>query len=610
MKILSTPVLRLCGLLLGLVLAAAAFSPPAVAATTINLSANVTNTDGVPQTGTVCLERVGTGSCGGDDLDNGFWSTTWDSASEVAGDYLIQVTSDTMDGTSRWYAAGNSAGTTDKNLATAVHLADGEADLHFTMVMPAIAKVRGKVVDANGQGIAGRPVLVNESGMIRSVDSGTGGTFDLGYTRAGSWTLYVNGGTSYVTTQTPLVVPASGSVVVPNIVLQDAAVVSGQVTDSVTGDPIPFVDVAAYTTGGSPTEITSVKTDGSGRYVLGGMGGGPILLRFKDTAYQAYTAVLNDGGDPSDWDPQTPIALAAGQHLVHDQQLDPVPSSPLPAHTLSGTVSDTLGHPLANISVFAKQGATAFGTETDRHGRWSLDVADGEYTLAFSQGWRWSGAFGSEAGWAPETYPGRLVSTDPTPVTVSGGVAVDGLDVMVGRDLENLAAPAVSGAATPGRTVTAALGTWSVRTGTTFTTTWFRDGVEIGTGSTYAVRLTDIGHALSVRVVATNGLTTAEAQSGSRVVGRVPTATAARATSPRHRTVKLVVTVTAPGLTPGGSVTVRRGGKAVKGAVALVRGRVVVVLRKQPTGPKRYTVLYGGSAQALPSSKTVKVRVR
>jgi hypothetical protein len=601
---------RIWSALLGVLLATVVLSPPAEAATTITLSASVTNTDGVPQTGTVCLERVGTGSCGGNDLDNGSWSTTWDSASDVAGDYLISVSSDTMDGTSRWYVAGNNAGTTDKGLATAVHLAEGEPDLHFTMVMPAIAKVRGKVVDSSSKGISGLPVLINEDGMIRSVVSGTGGAFDLGYTRAGSWTLHVNGGPYYLTTQTPLVVPASGSVVVPNIVLQAAAVVSGQVTDSVTGDPVPFVDVAAYTTGGSPTEITSTKTDGAGHYVLGGLGSGSILLRFKDTAYQGYTATLNDGGDPSDWTPQTPIDLATGQHLTYDQQLDPVAPGSVPAHTLSGTVTDTLGHPLAGISVNARKGAAAFGAETDRHGRWYLDVSDGEYTLDFSQGWRWSSAFGSEAGWAPESYPGRLVSTEPTPVAVSGGVAVDGLDVMMGRDLTNLTAPAVVGAVTPGRTVTAAPGTWSVHVGTTFATTWLRDGVAVGTGSSYAVRLGDIGHALRIRVTATNGLTESQAASAARVVGRVASVVSARGRSPRHRTVKLVVTATAPGLTPTGTLTVRRGAKVVTRTVTLVGGRAVVVLRKQPVGTKRYTVLYGGSAQTLPSAATVKVRVR
>jgi hypothetical protein len=69
--------------------------------------------------------------------------------------------------------------------------------------------------------------------------------------------------------------------------------------------------------------------------------------------------------------------------------------------------------------------------------------------------------------------------------------------------------------------------------------------------------------------------------------------------------------VNAPGLVPTGTLTVRRGARVVKSGVVLVNGRATVVLRKQPSGTRRYTVVYGGSALTLPqTSPPVRVRVR
>src|SRR3954468_8121645 len=89
-----------------LLLLTVGLAAPASAAT-LQLTGTVTNTDGVNQDGTVCLELVGSGSCGGNNLTNGLWSRSWDPENNTAGDYLVRVMSATMDNTSRWYVAGN-----------------------------------------------------------------------------------------------------------------------------------------------------------------------------------------------------------------------------------------------------------------------------------------------------------------------------------------------------------------------------------------------------------------------------------------------------------------------------------------------------------------------
>lgn len=596
---------RLLGVLLSVALATFALAPPAVAADLITLTGTVTNTDGVSQEGTVCLELVGSGSCGGTYLVGGSWSWTWDEDENVAGDYLVRVISSTMDGTSRWYVAGDSSGTTTKALATPVHLAPGEPDFAFTMVMPAIAKVTGRVVNTSGVGVPGLPVLINEGGVVRSTFSGALGAYDLGYTRAGSWQVFVNPGAGYAGNQTGVVVPDFGSVVVADLVVQLPASISGVVTDSVSGLPLPFIEVYAWSAA-AHNYLNSTTTDAAGRYLLGGLGGTPLVLRFTDAALNGYERTLNDGGDPVDWMPQTPLTLAEGEARVYDQALVPRAPTPPPVHNLAGVVTDQADQPLAGIDV-------TFGASTavtDRLGRWFLDAADGTHLLEFAAGSGWAAAFPGESGWAAESFPGRLVSPVATPVTVSGGLGADDLDITLVRDVVNSAVPVVTGVAAAGRTLTATTGTWSVPPGTTYATAWLRDGGVVGTGASYLVKPADAGRTVRARVTATSGVSTAQASSAPRAVSRLATTTTVRGKSKHPGRVRIRVAVSAAGLVPTGTVVVRRGTKVVKRAVALAGGKAVIVLRGQPSGWKRYSVVFGGAGPTLPStSPTIRVNV-
>ena len=76
-----------------------ALSPPATAVESMQLSGTITNTDSVPQSGTVCIELVAGGSCSGNFFTDGTYSTPWTEDDEDPGDYLFRVRSSTMDGT-------------------------------------------------------------------------------------------------------------------------------------------------------------------------------------------------------------------------------------------------------------------------------------------------------------------------------------------------------------------------------------------------------------------------------------------------------------------------------------------------------------------------------
>jgi hypothetical protein len=564
---------------------------------TIQMAGTITNTDGLPQAGTVCLELVGSGSCGGTSFSGGSWQYIWDDANLPPGDYLVRVSSSTMDGTSRWYQSGNPSGTAVKGDATPVSLGDGQPDFSFTMVMPAIAKLSGRVVTTSGDGVSGVPVIVNTLGVVRSTTSGANGVYDFGYTRPGPATISVNGSATYAGDQQSVVVPGSGAFVMDDLVLTVPATISGRVTDAVTGQPVPFIDVFAFFAASPHNYVTNTTTDADGRYSLEGLGIKPLVVRFTDWAHSGYEATLNNGGDPVTYSPSTPIELEEGADLVLDQELTPTdPVAPGP-HNLSGTVTDDSGRPLAGIEVsFGGSGDT-----TDRKGAWTIDAPDGTHPVTFTPGGAWSTAFGSEPTWAGASLG---------PVTVSGGVGASDLDVTLVRLVANTTLPTVTGVPQPGRTLTATTGAWTAPTGTTFATAWLRGGTVVGSGATYVVRPADAGAALVARVTATYGQAVVPASSAALSVPRLVSTVVARGSSPAAGKVRIRVRVKAPGLTPTGTVDVRRGRKVVKRDVPLRAGRAVVVLTRQPAGSARYRVLFDGSPQTLPSrSKAVQVSV-
>lgn len=69
----------------------------------------------------------------------------------------------------------------------------------------------------------------------------------------------------------------------------------------------------------------------------------------------------------------------------------------------------------------------------------------------------------------------------------------------------NSVAPAITGTATQGQTLTVSNGTWS-NTPDTYARIWKRDGVVIPgeTGTTYLLALADVGAVITASVVATN----------------------------------------------------------------------------------------------------------
>jgi hypothetical protein len=420
--------------------------------------------------------------------------------------------------------------------------------------------------------------------------------------------LTVNPSAQYGGTSGSAVVPATGDYVAPDMTVQLAAAIHGLVTDSVTGDPLPLVLVQVFTAGTHQYQ-GSDYTDQLGQYRIPGLGNQNLVARYSDE-HGGYQPKLYVSGDPNSFAGEVPFTLGPGDDLAVDMPLvSKTPDVPV-TYNLSGTVTDTAGHPLPGITVTSSSGGGLFD-ETDRLGNWYLDAPVGTYVLRFSDdGGRWSSnVFPPGQDWAAEYYSGVYQAAEATPVVVAGA-PLSGLDASLSMEaLSGLAPPVVSGSRVVGRVLTASTGSWTTMPLTQFTTTWWRGATQVGSGSSYLVRTADAGSSLRARVVATNGTHSARAYSASAAIAKLASSEAVSGKSPKRGTVRLTVTVSAAGLTPTGTLIVKRGTKVVKRAV-LVGGRAVITLKRQPSGSRRYTVLYGGSTQTLPSSRVVKVRVR
>lgn len=404
---------------LGLSLLVAA---PASAATMI--SGTVAGPSGEPVNGAVYFCPVpDTGSCGGNSFTGGSFSL-----SKPDGVYKIQISASSMDGLSRYYVAGQPAGTADKAAATEVTLAGAPVVLD-AMQLPAIATLSGTVRNGNGDPMPGVTVLRNRLGSVTNRVTAADGTYDFGYVIGGKTTISVNGNATWAGDRAVLSVPASGAQVV-DLTMRSPARLVGVLTDSVSGDPIPDLDVAAYQRIGTDYfYLTGASTDPVGHYDLSGLPAADVVLQYSDplggypTRYNGGEQLIGSAAS---------LPTTAGGTLTHDdvlaQNVDP-----RPGRALSGRVSNGAGDPLVGITVTARSadGAIAGQVDTDRSGRWGLDVGDGDYTIQVASG-NWLIDHETQTPWFPELYPDAWAPADATTITVNADLH-PGLDMTLAR---------------------------------------------------------------------------------------------------------------------------------------------------------------------------------
>jgi 5'-nucleotidase len=174
---------------------------------------------------------------------------------------------------------------------------------------------------------------------------------------------------------------------------------------------------------------------------------------------------------------------------------------------------------------------------------------------------------------------------------------------LVAQPITSVTAPAISGTAQVGRTLTASGGAWSVAN-PSLAFQWLRDGVEIpgATANRYRLTVADAGAAITVRVTASAPDTVpGEATSAARTVAKLDSTAIAAASRIFVRAgtpVTVNALVRAPfGVIPTGSVAVFDGRTQVGEGTVGAGGRVSLTVPGLERGIHLLTLRYLGSAQ-------------
>lgn len=397
----------------------------ASAATTVTGTA--TDPDGNPIAGTAYLYADQSANGNGNYVTAGAFSL-----SAPAGDYQLRVIASSMNNLSLWYVAGQPEGTTDRAVATTLHL-DGTTPVTLDpIVFPRIATVSGTVRDGNGDPVEGVVVFRNQGGTGSSAPPTDAlGHYSFGYTRAGTTTFSVNGNGVVAGDQVTVTVPASGHLDV-DLTMPVGAHISGTLTEAGTGNVIPYLQVSAIGVGGGAAGVyTYVYTDGTGHYDIGGLHFGDYVLRYNDYE-QGFPTTYNGGGADQSVAPH--LVAVAGATLAHDEALAPRASPTSGPHTLGGTVRDGSQQGIAGIDITATSANDTYTTTTDRSGRWAIDAVPGVYTVRAANSFWLDSSESYAVPWFPEYYPDAWDVSTATPVSVDGaGPPVDDVDLELAR---------------------------------------------------------------------------------------------------------------------------------------------------------------------------------
>jgi hypothetical protein len=197
-----------------------------------------------------------------------------------------------------------------------------------------------------------------------------------------------------------------------------------------------------------------------------------------------------------------------------------------------------------------------------------------------------------------------------TPVNVTPGQTVGGINFRLSNSLTARQAPQIMGYPTIGLPLTSTPGTWSRNAGTEFSYKWMRGATVVGTGATYVPTVADFGQKLTLVVTALNGENTGQSSTVTTDVVKYGATEKVRAKAKDGRKVALAIKLVSAKQSPvKGKVVVMRGTKRVHKAVKLVKGKAVIVLKHQPKGKQAYTVHYKGNSTLAQVDKTVTVRV-
>lgn len=284
--------------------------------------------------------------------------------------------------------------------------------------------ISGTVTDAYGNPLPG--IWVHASGYDSGGETQTdaSGRYEIHELADGDYVVWFNPvDSSYISQNYDGAYDWSDATPVPVVDGQavsgiDATMeVGGTLTGTVADDDGSSL-VGATVCSAGPSYICA-STDAEGNYTLTGLAPGDYRVWFEtyefEWRFQYYDGVTS-------WDEATVVPVDLGEQI---SGIDAVFAPPVVwPGSISGTVTDAAGSPLAGVFVAASGYEWHGEARTDESGGYVIPgLADGDYVVEF-----WSE---DENHGSPQYYPGGYEWSDATPVSVSDGQAVTGIDMMM-----------------------------------------------------------------------------------------------------------------------------------------------------------------------------------
>jgi hypothetical protein len=308
--------------------------------------------------------------------------------------------------------------------------------------MAATGSIAGTVTAASG----GAPVAsdqvcargTNSSFNQSCTVAGPGGEYTISNLNAGEYRVRFEGHGEYlgqwfdgVTAESQAaLVTVTGGATREEVDAQLAlgAAVEGTVTDAISGAGAEGVQVCAVTVSSGPVGLSTCATSGAGgHYRVVGLPTGEYKVRFEPAYGSPNPDYLTQ------YYPDAP-SVAEGQplSLVAGQTRSGVDAAMRLGGTISGTVRDAEGHPLAGVDacVYPVLGNT---NSSYCGGHQAKSGADGTYTIHALASGEYKVSFTAIGGLGPsdilpQFYPGRAARSEAGAVVVTAPEAVVGID--------------------------------------------------------------------------------------------------------------------------------------------------------------------------------------
>ena len=314
----------------------------------------------------------------------------------------------------------------DETSATPVVVAAGQAIAGINAAMARTGSISGRITNEQGaplEGISVVPYLDGYQLYGYSIVSDGDGRYTVTGTRPGNYKLRFEppegspllpewyDGQSDEASATQLPMAAGQNLIGVDASLAAAASVSGTVTND-DGTPLVSGYVSLHRVQGSTTSwysYASLQQDGT--------------YQFRNVEPGTYKAYFSDNGYyPEWWDNEADEASATPIVVTPGTAVTDIDAALTRAASISGTVRDAEGQPIADSSVTAItiDGGRSWGVFTDNEGRYELTGLDaGDYTLEFQD---------QSGRHYPRWWDDQAAEADATPISLSRGQQLESVD--------------------------------------------------------------------------------------------------------------------------------------------------------------------------------------